>query len=103
MPTIEQIADVHGGLPIEKIVDGGIDIGGVFVGRKIGAGVFAEKVMEARWTIRSTRPPMMNPARVGEVLGRNGRFVACLTTGENVGITSSLRKAADLLVNKRFG
>ena len=103
MQTIEQTAHAHGGLPIETKVSSGFEFGGVFLGRKIDNGLFAEKVMEGRWMIRCTQAPLLNPTRLGEVMGGGRKFLACLVTGENVGVRSSLLGAAALLQKNKFG
>lgn len=103
METIEQIADRTGGLPVTKKVDGGLEVGGVFVGRQIEEGLFAERVMDGRWMIRSSQGKLTYPTRVGEVMGGNGRFLACLVKGDEVGSGSTLLAAAKLLADRKAG
>lgn len=103
METIEQIADRNGGLPVAKPVSGGLEIGGVFVGREIEDGLYAERVMTGRWMIRSAQGGLTHPSRVGEVMGGDGRFACCLMNGDLVDTKPTLLQAAKLLAARKAG
>ncbi|MBK6616678.1 hypothetical protein [Ottowia sp.] len=98
--TIEQIADQHGGLPVEKVVEGGLEIGGLFVGKRIAEGLFAEPVQSDRWLIRSDSGGETHPRRVGEVMGSGGKYLACTMKGDILATKASLVEAGRFLATR---
>ena len=77
--------------------DGQWWIGGVFAGRRVCAGLFAEAVASHRFMIRSTRADPSFAQRLGEVFGGQGRFQAVTVRGDHVGMAKSLVEAAEIL------
>lgn len=100
MKTIEEIADKHGGLPVQLNTKDGIEIGGILVGKQLEEGVFAEEVASCRYVIRSSIGSDY-PRRMGEVMGSNERFQAMLMDGTHVGMERSMTAAAGLLLKAR--
>jgi hypothetical protein len=101
METIEQIANKNGGLPVVVEVAGGLEVGGLFVGRQLEDGLYAERVMSGRWLIRSSQGLLTHPTRMGEVTGGDRRFVACLMNGDQVEVKPSLLLAAKSLAQRK--
>ena len=73
----------------------GFWVDGVFVGKRIAPGLFAEMVASHRYMIRCCTGST-SAKRVGEVFGA-GPFQACRVRGEHVGNARSLVEAARLL------
>lgn len=71
---------------------------GIFVGRQIDAGLYAEPMGDGRWLVRHAQGEAF-PRRVGEVFGGRGRFQAFLMNGDRVAATGSLLEAARSLVS----
>lgn len=72
-------------------------IGGVFVGQRIAANLFAEEAAAHRWVIRSTEDHSF-AVRIGEVMGSRGRFQAMRMNGTHVAMKASLIEAARALL-----
>lgn len=81
-----------------------ITLGGVFCGRQIAKGLFAEEVASNRYLIRAAAGPN-HATRVGEVCGSPrqgaaGGYQALTMKGDSVAVKDSLRAAAVTLATK---
>ena len=66
----------------------------MFIGKEVVAGVFVERVHSGRWMVRSNLNAGKTPERVGEVMGRPGRYVAFTMKGDRISVQRSLAAAA---------
>lgn len=76
-------------------------IDGVYVGKQIGAGLFAEEVESDRFLIRSEGISELGLVRVGEVFGPPGARSALSMNGQLIGRRRTLLEAARLLTNQK--
>jgi hypothetical protein len=70
-----------------------LTLGGVYCGRRIAPGVYAEKIESGRYLIRRAIGSS-HAERRGEVVGSSGTYQALTMTGECVAREQSLRAAA---------
>ena len=63
-------------------------------GKEVLAGVFVELVQEGRWLVRSSLKSSKTSERVGEVMGRPGKYVAFTMKGQRVCVSKTLKGAA---------
>jgi hypothetical protein len=77
-----------------------IEIAGVFVGDLVDDGTYAEEISAGRSVIRQIRADG-HAHRIGEVMGRQGRYVALRMSGEQVAVHPTLEAAAAALCTPR--
>lgn len=71
----------------------GMTVAGVFVGKQIGNGLYAEELIQDRFVIRKQHRDG-GLQRLGEVVGSSKAFVASRMNGDQVAKCSSFREAA---------
>lgn len=77
-------------------------LGGVFCGRQIAPGLYAETVETNRFLIRAA-VGTSHATRLGEVFGAAASFQALTIEGQHVAREASLRAAAMALQSNRSG
>lgn len=77
--------------------DEDVSIGGIFCGKRVKPGLYAEEVASRRYVIRRLASADF-PQRVGEVMGGQGRFQSMAMNGDHVKMCSSLIAAAKSLI-----
>lgn len=79
--------------------DEDVSIGGIFCGKRVKPGLYAEEVASRRYVIRRlTSTDLLH--RVGEVMGSQGRFQSMAMNGDHVKMCSSLVAAAERLIKQ---
>jgi len=69
----------------------------MYIGTELISGVFVERIQAGRWLVRSTLNADKTPVRVGEILGRAGKYVAFTMKGDRVSESRTLKSSVGAL------